>query len=319
MEFDLGYNNRAMKDGDGDDAPAITNVLRETIIDEICAAFGLASHGWQRRLFKPLFWLPAQIFGRIMAGIDQTVRLQGMPEAARRLLRYFVEGVQVSGQENLPAAGPLLIASNHPGAYDSLAILSCLPRKDVQMVVSDVPFLRSLPAASQNMIYAIPGAQGRMTVVRKMMRQAQAGGAALIFPTGLVDSDPSVLPGAEQELESWSGSLALTLKKVPETKLVVTMVSGMLSAECLHSPLARLPKQEWKKRKLAEFLQVIQQLTLKRKFNLQPHLTFDRPLTGDELMACSQAADLPQAIIERARKVLQAHLEQIAVPGSKPH
>jgi len=303
---------------DGNDDRAITGVLRETIIDEICAAFGLASHGWQRRLFKPLFWLPAQIFGRIMAGVDQTVQLQGMPEAASRLLKYFVEQIQVSGRDNLPAAGPLLIASNHPGAYDSLALLSCLPRKDVQMVVSDVPFLRSLPAASLRMIYAIPGPQGRMTVVRKMVRQAQAGGALLIFPTGLVDSDPSVLTGAEQELDHWSSSLALTLKKVPETKIVIAIVSGMLSAECLHSPLTRLPKEEWKKRKLAEFLQVIQQLTLKRNFNLKPHLTFDIPLTGAELIAGSQAADLPQAIIERARKVLKSHLEHIAVPGSKP-
>jgi hypothetical protein len=293
---------------------AVAGILRETITDEIFAAFGLPSRGWQRRIFGPVFWLPAQIFGRIMAGVDRTVGEQGVPEAARRLLKYFVDDIQVCGKENIPSEGPVLIASNHPGAYDSVAILSCLPRKDIKAVVSDVPVLRSMPAASQLMVYAIPGTQGRMTAVRGVMRQMQQGGALMIFPSGLVDSDPDVLPGAEKELESWSRSLDLVMRKVPETKIIVTIASGVLSPICLRNPLTRLPKKEWEQRKLAEFLQVIQQLALKRKFGLKPRLTFDIPLTGVELLAQSGSTDLHQAILWRARQVLQAHME--TAPGA---
>ena len=302
--MDEAYNERAL-----------AGILSGTITDEIFAAFGLPSRGWQRRLFGPVFWLPAQIFGRVMAGIDRTVAEQGVPEAAKRLLKGFVDDVQVSGRENIPQAGPVLIASNHPGAYDSVAILSCLPRKDVKAVVSDVPFLRSLPAASKLMVYAIPGTQGRMTAVRGMVRQMQAGGALMIFPSGLVDPDPEVLPGAEKELDSWSKSLDLVMRRVPETKIIITIASGVLSPICLHNPLIRLRKKEWEQRKLAEFLQVIQQLVLKRKFGLSPRLTFDVALTGSELMAQSGSTDLHQSILWRAHQVLQTHMETAPSPG----
>ena len=294
---------------------AVAGVLRETITDEIIAAFGLASRGWQRRLFGPVFWLPAQIFGRLMAGIDRTVGEQGVPEAAKRLLKYFVDDLQVSGYGNIPQEGPVLIASNHPGAYDSVAILACLPRTDVKVVVSDIPFLRSMPAASRMMVYATPGTQGRMTAVRGMVRQMQQGGALMIFPSGLVDPDPDVLPDAEKELESWSSSLELVMKKVPETKLIVTIASGVLSPVCLRNPLTRLRKKEWEKRKLAEFLQVIQQLALKRKFGLKPRLTFDIALSGSELLAKCGSADLHLAIVDRARQVLRVHMETAPSPG----
>jgi hypothetical protein len=294
---------------------AVARVLRETITDEIFAAFGLASRGLPRRLFGPLFWLPTQIFGRIMAGVDRTVGEQGVPEAAKHLLSYFVDNVQVTGKENIPQEGPVLIASNHPGAYDSVAILACLSRKDVKVVVSDIPFLRSMPAASKMMVYATPGTQGRMTAVRGVVRQMQDGGALMIFPSGLVDPDPDVLPEAEQELNSWSGSLDLVMKKVPETRIIVTMVSGVLSPICLRNPLTRLMKKEWEQRKLAEFLQVIQQLALKRKFDLKPRLTFDVALTGSELLAQSRSPDLHQAIIERARQVLKIHMDTAPSPG----
>ena len=62
---------------------AVAGILRETITDEILVAFGLESQGWQRRVFGPLFWLPAHIFGRIMAGIDRTVGEQGVPEGGQ--------------------------------------------------------------------------------------------------------------------------------------------------------------------------------------------------------------------------------------------
>jgi len=98
-----------------------------------------------RRLLWPVFWLPAQLFARLADGVEQNIDQFGLAEAARRLLPRFVDDVKVTGVERIPQHGPLLVASNHPGAYDSVAILANLPRPDLKVVVSDV----SLCAVSQ--------------------------------------------------------------------------------------------------------------------------------------------------------------------------
>ena len=286
--------------------------LRRTITDEIVAAFGFSKLGWMRRLLAPVFWPPAHLFARLCARIDEIISEYGLPAGARQLLPRFVEGVRISGKDQIPQEGPLLIASNHPGAYDALAILSNLERKDVKIIVSDVPFLHSLPAASRQMIFTPAGAHSRMTAVREMIRHMQAGGAALIFPSGLVDPDPDISPFSGVNLETWSPSLDLVVRKVPETRLLVSIVSGVLAPACLRSPLTRLIDEPWRKQKLAEFLQVIQQLTLGRTFNLRPRITFGEPLTASELISRGSGEDLHLAILANARQVLDAHLSPTA-------
>jgi hypothetical protein len=296
-----------------DEQRDLVSRLRTTITDEICVALGISKTGLLRRLLGPVFFSPAQAFARLAAQVDQQVQEEGVPDAAQFLLKNFVDEVQVKGAETIPHEGPLLVASNHPGAYDSIAILSNLPRQDIKIIVSDVPFLHSLPTISGKLIYARAGLHGRMAALRSIVRQMQQDGAVLIFPTGLVDADPEILPEqqpsrAEKELGNWSSSLELILRKAPQTRLLVTMVSGVLAPSCLRNPLTRLPKEQWQKQKLAEFLQVIQQLALGRKFDLKPRLSFDFPLTAPELLAWGSSTDLQQTIIARARQVLRAHL-----------
>jgi hypothetical protein len=287
-------------------------LLRSYITDEIFAAFNFPVDGWQRKLLWPLFWLPAQLFAGLAAGVDENTEEMGIPEAARRLLPRFVKNIQVCGAEHIPLEGPLLIASNHPGAYDSVAILSSLPRNDLKIVVSDVPFLRNLPALGRHMIYTISGVHGRMTALRSMIRQVQEGGAVLIFPSGLVDPDPAVLPGAYQELGAWSPSLELVMRKVPEVKILFTIVSGVLAPSCLRNPLTRLPKLDWQKQKLAEFLQVMQQLVFARSFGLTPKISFSQPFTVKELLENGDSSDILQLIIHQARQLLSVHNETSA-------
>jgi len=286
---------------------ALITELRGYITDEIFAAFNFPLDGWQRRILWPLFWLPAHLFASLAAGVDENTAKMGIPEAARRLLPRFVKDIKVCGTENIPLEGPLVIASNHPGAYDSVAILSSLPRNDLKIVVSDVPFLRNLPALGQHMIYTISGAHGRMTALRSMIRQVQEGGAVLIFPSGLVDPDPAVSNQAYQKLGAWSPSLELVMRKVPEVKILVTIVSGVLSPACLRNPLTRLPKLDWQKQKLAEFLQVMQQLVFARSFGLIPKISFAQPFTAKELLDNGDSTDILQLIIEQARQLLAVH------------
>ncbi|MDI6693742.1 MAG: 1-acyl-sn-glycerol-3-phosphate acyltransferase [Anaerolineales bacterium] len=282
--------------------------LRRYILDEIFAAFGFQDRPVLRSVLTPLFWPPAQIFARIAASFEQDVVQFGLPEAARRLLPRFVKGVQARGVERIPIEGPLLIASNHPGAYDSVVIASLIPRQDVKIVVSDIPFFRRLPALNERMIYTRRGVDGRMAAFRGMIRHLREGGAALIFPSGLVDPDPDILPGASQKLAEWSRSLELAMQRVPETRLLTTIVSGVLSPRCLRTPLARLQKEPWRQRKLAEFIQVIQQLVFQRDYHLSPRVSFGAPLNAAQLRAGRDSTDLMQLIVEHAQATLTEHM-----------
>ncbi len=294
---------------------ALVPTLRSQITDEIFAAFNFPVNGWQRKVLWPLFWLPAHLFASLAAGMDDNMEKIGLPGVASQLLPRFVKDIQICGAEHIPQEGPLLIASNHPGAYDSVAILSSLPRNDLKIVVSDVPFLRSLPTIGQHMIYTIAGVHGRMTAVRAMVRQFQEGGAVLIFPSGLVDPDPAFLSGASRKLGIWSPSLELVMRKVPEVKILVTIVSGVLSPACFRNPLTHLPKLEWQQQKLAEFIQVMQQLVFSRNFGLIPKISFAPPFTAEELLDRFDSTDLLQAIISQARQLLAVHTETPACVG----
>lgn len=290
--------------------------LRCYILDEIFAAFGFQDSSLLRRILTPLFWLPAQIFARLAASFELDVVQFGLPEAARRLLPRFVKEVQARGAERIPVTGPLLIASNHPGAYDSVVIASLIPRQDVKIVVSDIPFFRRLPALNERMIYTLRGVDGRMAALRGMIRHLREGGAVLIFPSGLVDPDPDILPGASQKLAEWSHSLELAMQRVPETRLLTTIVSSVLSPRCLHNPLARLQKEPWRQRKLAEFIQVIQQLVFQRDYHLSPRVSFSAPLSAAQLRDGRDSADLMQLIVENAQAALAEHMA-LATAGEK--
>ncbi len=108
-------------------------------------------------------------------------------------------------------------------------------------------------------------------------------------------------------LDDWSASMVILLKKVPETKVVVTIVSGVLSPKWLSNPLTRIQKEVWRQRKLAEILQVVQQLLLPGSLVLQPRLSFAPPRSVSDLADDPNAVH--QAIIDQAHGLLSEHME----------
>jgi hypothetical protein len=282
--------------------------LTRFILDEIFIALKQPAHGVTRRLFGPMLKLPARRFSTLMAELDRRVALEGMVAAAQWLLTQIVSGVDARGTEQLPAQGPLLVASNHPGAYDVVALTAAIGRDDLKIVASGVPFTRSLIATAAHLIYVNPahlGAPDRMAAVRSGLRHLQNGGALLIYPTGLVDPDPDISPGLEESLQTWSGSLDIFLRRVPQTRVAPTIVSSVLSKRYLHNPLVKIPKTDWEKRKLAEMIQVIRQMLSDRPIDLTPRITFGAAVSG-EMLRDAAGHYLP-AIIERARATLKEH------------
>jgi hypothetical protein len=64
-------------------------LLNNHITDEIFAAFGFETAGWQRRVLWPVFWLPAQLFAQLADGVEQNIAQFGLAEAAHRLRPFL--------------------------------------------------------------------------------------------------------------------------------------------------------------------------------------------------------------------------------------
>jgi hypothetical protein len=296
---------------------ALESDLRDAILREMLLATGRATDGPARLLLGPLLRPPAARFARLMAGADACVAQSGMTAGAAWLLSQLVQGAEVRGADAIPANGPVVIASNHPGAYDSVAIIAHLPaRGDLAVLASDIPFLRRLPSISTNLIFVSPNPHERMGTVRAMIGHLQAGGALMTFGSGLVDPDPDLLPGAAEALETWYESLALVLRRVPETRLVLTIVSGVVAPAYMRSPLTRLASAGWERRKLAEFLQISMQLLTTRKPALTPRVSFGKPIAAADLAARTGEPITMQPIVERAKALLEAHMAALASPAA---
>lgn len=281
--------------------------IRRTITQEVLNALGLPRQWRGRVLVDALLWLPTRRFAHQMARFDAEIARSGIAAAARHLLAGYVNQVLVWGIEHIPPQGPVLLAGNHPGGYDTFAVLAGLPRPDLCMVVSGVDFTRSLPEASQRLIYVNADPGVRMMAVRQSLRHLRQGGVLFIFPTGLVDPDPTLWPDqALQALQNWSGSLEILLRQVPETRLVIAITSHVLAPACAYHPITRLARLEWQKRRLAEYWQIFQQLWLGRQFNLSPRLSFSQPCTIAEL----GRSELRQAILARAVQTLTDHIHR---------
>ena len=279
--------------------------LERLLVDEALIALGFPPHGWARRILGPIVKVPVGRFGRLAAEFDARVADSGIASGSHWLWSQHIASVDAQGADRIPATGPVLIASNHPGAYDVVIILSSLPRDDVKVVVSGVPFAHALTATSKYFIPVTDDTRDRMTAVRAMIRQLQAGGALLIFPSGYVDPDPALQPGAEEALEKWSPSLDLLLRSAPETRVVSIIVSGVLARECLNNPLTRLTKADWEKRKLAEFLQLSQTMAFGRRFALRPHVIFGEAIPSADLYQGGVSESALPAIISNAQSVLK--------------
>jgi hypothetical protein len=285
--------------------------FRERIIDEIVRAMGLPPSGAARRLLGPLFRPPAGRFAGLLARADAEAASFGLPGAARSALADLSLQPVVRGDDRIPKDGPLVIASNHPGAYDSLAIMAAAPRMDLKVVISDAGLARAFPAASGFFIYTPLTTAGGSRALRKSIRHLEDGGALLIYPHTEVEPDPEVRPGARKALADWSPSLELMLRRVPGLRLQPAIASGILLGRFARSPLLRIRRSAAQRQKLAEVLQIIWQVIFPAHVRPLIHLSFGVPLGPEDLPA---DGTMP-AIVAAARTLLEDHLAALRGAG----
>jgi hypothetical protein len=279
--------------------------LQESLLAEVYKLFGATRDALSGRALRALFQRPASRLAALSAEFELRVREFGLPEASQWMVKHFVQGVQVLREADTPERGPLLIVSNHPGMVDGFIVASTMPRPDLKIVISNLPFFTNLKALREHVIYTTKQTHERLAVVREAIRHLRSGGALLIFPGGNIEPDPAVLPGMREALDRWSSSLEIMIRSVPDTQVVVSMVSGVLDRGYLRHPLIYLKKSLQERQKVAESLQAIRHLVRPKALPLSPRVVLGRPLLFQNLPDKEQRSAIMEAIKNKASQLLQ--------------
>jgi hypothetical protein len=298
-----------------DDLKQKTNKLANDLVFELNKSMGFRKDGLAQPFLKPLVWKPMVRFSELATNFDYRIVKEGFQKASGWFISHFVDRVKTLGVDNIPVEGPLVIASNHPGAYDSLVITAHIPRDDVKIISSDIPFVKGLPETSNHMIFSAADTHIRMGAARQAIKHLQDGGALLVFARGSIDPDPAFLPGSEEELNHWTSSLGLFLRKVPRTKLAISMVSNVLAKDFIHHPATLFRKGRVNKQRLSEFFQVMYQLMAPGKLKVSPDLSFAPAFTLEDIGSHRDLKLITKEIIKRAQNQLRIHTSHLLVPN----
>ena len=247
-------------------------VLARLCAEDLIRAFGL---GWlEPGVFRAALGLLSAVPTRRLAdqilAYDEIVGGSGLPSGGSWALEKMAREVRVVGADGVPREGPLLVASNHPGLADAVALFAAVPREDLRVIAAERPLLSALPNTSRALITVGEAPHERFSAARRAARHLRAGGAVLTFPGGKIEPDPAVLPGAAEALGAWSGSVDLFARLSPDLTVVPAVVSGVISHASLRNPLTlirRDPKErEWLAATLQMLVPALRNVTTKVEF-----------------------------------------------------
>jgi 1-acyl-sn-glycerol-3-phosphate acyltransferase len=231
--------------------------LAELAAGDLAAALGQERDGPARRVLALLARPLARPFAERVAAFDRRVGRDGLAAGAAWLFLEYAARLEVVGLEHLPPDGPLLVAVNHPGMTDTLAMMLSVPRADLRLVAEDRPFLRALPHTQRHLLYVPERAASRAGLVRRVATELRRGGAVVAFSRGRIEPDPAVLPGAVESLADWSPGTGVLARLAPGTRIVPAIVSGVLSPAAQRSPLTRLRRGPDGRQRLGSALQLL--------------------------------------------------------------
>lgn len=282
--------------------------LSRSLVVELAGSIGFRNSTLVQRIVWPIFRPATNALAHIGLTFDRNVLQFGFSKAMGIALEDFATSVMVRGVESIPLEGPLLVVSNHPGTYDSLVIASQVRRDDLHFISGDIPFLRALPHAHTHFFCISDENNGRTVAARRVIRNLEDGGAMLLYGFGHIDPDPAIYDDALDHIDHWSPSIDVFLNAVPETHILLTIVSHVVSSKWRNSILYRLRKDPLDRRRLVEFGQVIYQLLFPGRLLSTPRISFAQPVSVEELRSENGPGHLLPAVIHRARTLLANHM-----------
>ena len=260
------------------------DLIAESMIYDLTKAFALPQTVFVKSIVRLFVGQVAYTAAQVAMDVDCAIAAGGAAAGARRTLPRFVKSYEGRGVENIPPAGPLLIASNHPAFIDSFVITALVNRPDYKVIIGDIPFLENMPHIREHAIFAPANEDmmGRMRVIRESIRHLRQGGALLIFPRGGIEADPEFMPEPESEFGFWSRSLEIFMQRVPNLQILVTITSGVIAPAAMRNPITWFRKARADKQRLAFIYQLVRQiLSGKQTFDLTPRVTFGELLSDN--------------------------------------
>lgn len=273
-------------------------------LEDLVSSFGWQNSPFLAALLRKVFLAPARKFAQQMADFDTDAGRTDLAEASRLIMRnHYVHDVRVHGRDNLPASGPVIFLSNHPGMADTISLFAAINRPDLKIIALDRPFLAALTNTTRRLFFIDDDPSKRMNAVRQVSAHLKEGGSVLTFPAGEIEPDPLVYPGALDSLGRWTDSAAVFLRFAKEAQIVPVLVSGVIWDKTANHWIPRLKRERFEREKLAAALQLLVYITRDAQPNTV-HVQFAPPISITEV-GSTDAHAIHQVVIARMRTLLQ--------------
>lgn len=280
------------------------DTLTQINLNDLVSSFGWEKQPLSAAILRRIFIRPARTFAQQMVEFDSATGQAGLAVASKQTLRaHYVKDMRVHGNENIPANGPTLFLSNHPGMVDTLALFSAINRPDLRIIAVHRPFLMSLVNVSKQLSYISDDSAVRIRTTRQISSHLRNGCSALTFPAGEIEPDPTVYDDAEDSLNNWTDSAGVFIRFARDTKIVPVLVSGVVWDKAVRHFLTRIKRTRIERDKLAAAIQVFPMMIN----NFRPttvHVQFAKPITLDEVGSTDTRA-IHEVIINRMRGLIQ--------------
>jgi 1-acyl-sn-glycerol-3-phosphate acyltransferase len=260
---------------------ASLDTLTQINLDDLVSSFGWHGRPLLEKPLRIIFRRPARIFAHQMLTFDSMVATHG--------------------RENVPA-GPFIALANHPGMIDTLALFAALQRHDLRIIAVHNPFLGSLPNIMRRLDIVTDQPRTGISLIRHVRTHLKSGGAVLTFPSGRIEPDPNVYPGAEEALQDWTDSAGVFVRFAPATAVVPVLVRGVIWPRTARHPLTRLKGSQIEREKLAAALQLLAHVVLKTS-PLDVTVQFGNPITV-ERMGTKDKNAIHKAVLSEMRRLL---------------
>lgn len=137
--------------------------------------------------FVPGAWLKLCRYARHPERYEEETMYRHIQGILQRAVRTGNIDLTVSGQENIPATGGVMLYANHQGMFDVLAIAATCDRPlgvVLKKELANIPFLRQVCSCTKSFAMDREDVRQSLTVIRAVTEEVTKGRGYVIFPEG---------------------------------------------------------------------------------------------------------------------------------------